>query len=494
MSGQLTLQRRLTRRLIRFQARLEASLGDRWIPPSVALFLAVFLSLSAAARVDGLGAGRDLAGYSQAIWLLAEGKLPEASLFGDGVHVLELHWSFILYPLSIVAKVFDPTDVLVVSQAVALGLAVIPLWLLARNVAALRVGAATALVLAYAFHPATHRLAVDDFHPESLAVPALLSLVYFGAVKKWVPYWLLVIVVLSCRADLGLAVALWGFVLLGDNERRAGLWTLGVGSVWALGLLLVIQPIFGEATVVGGQYGAYGDSLGEVFVTAVSNPIDLLGDLTSRANVSLIVGLLAPVIFLPLLSLRHLIPAIPLATLYLVTDADNTGVFAERSALLLAFVFIAATFALRRLGDRAVSRVFVDVRLLTTVVAAAFLLFVSASPLSPYEKPWGWGETDATDEAVLGIARELDEDIVIRASPSALTPLAERFWLYSLDDDRTPTPLIDLANTRALLILDRDIPEFTDAERAAFATVAQNSGFEVRVDDRDTGVTLYYRP
>lgn len=492
--SELPIQRRLSRRLVRFQARLEASLGDRWIPPIVALTMIGVLAFTSLARIQDLRSGRNLAGYSQAVWLLAEGKLPEASLFGDGVHVLELHWSFILYPLAGLASIFPAAEMLVVTQAVFLGLAVFPLWRLARRIANLRVGAATALVIAYALHPATHRLATNDFHPETIAVPFLLGLAYFGASKRWIPYWLCVVVVLACRADLGLAVALWGFVLLGDGERRVGLWTLGVGSVWALGLLLVVQPLFGEASVFGGQYGAYGDSLAEVLVNAATDPLMLLRDLTSVDNVELIVGLLAPVIFLPLLSLRHLLPAVPLGAIYLVTEADDSGAFAERSALFMAFVFIAAIFALSRLGDMGVDRVFVDVRLLTTVVAAAGLLFISSSPISPYERPWNWGEQNATDEAVLRATDALGPEVAIRASPSALTPLSERFWLYALDESRGPDAAFDLANTRALLIVDRDLPDVTPEQRQAFVDVATNAGFEVRVDDRDNGVTLFFRP
>ncbi len=484
----------MSRRLVRFQARLEASLGDRWIPLIVSVSLIGVLVFTGLARVNSLESGRDLGGYSQAVWLLAEGKIPEASLFGDGVHVLELHWSFILYPLAGLATIFPTAEMLIVTQAVALGMTVFTLWRLARRIANLRVGAATALVMAFALHPATHRLAVNDFHPETMAVPCLVGLAYFGAAKRWVPYWICVVLILACRADLGLAVALWGFVLLGDGERRGGLWTLGVGSVWALGLLLVVQPLFGEASVFGGQYGAYGDSLGEVLVNAVTDPLTLLRDLTSAENVALLVGLLAPVIFLPLLSLRHLLPAVPLGAIYLITDVDDSGAFAERSALLLAFVLIAAVFAVSRLGDMGVDRVFVDVRLLTTIVAAAGLVFISASPISPYERPWTWGDQDPTDLAVLAATEQLPPDIAIRASSSALTPLSGRFWLYALDDSRRPDAAFDLANTRALLVVDRDLPAVTAEERQAFIDVATNAGFEVRIDDRENGVTLYFRP
>ncbi len=96
--SQRPARRSWRRRLIRFQARLEAGAGDRWIPLFLALVLSLVLSLLAIARLDGGGGGTDLAGYTQAVWLLSQGKVPEASLFGDGVHLLALHWSFITLP------------------------------------------------------------------------------------------------------------------------------------------------------------------------------------------------------------------------------------------------------------------------------------------------------------------------------------------------------------------------------------------------------------
>ncbi len=490
----LTMTRRVGRRVIRYQARLEAGTGDRWIPIVVGSLLSTVLTISGLAKLRGLRTGLDLAGYSQAIWLLAQGNTPEASMFGDNVHVLELHWSFILYPLSIFVRLFEAPKVLLVSQAIALGLGVPAIWGLARRVCQLRIGAASALVVAYAFHPVTQRLGTNDFHPEALALPALIGMALFGARKRWFWYWVCILVVLSSRADLGLAVALWGFVVLGDGERRAGLWTLGVGSVWSLGLLLVVQPLVTEASVTGGQYGSYGDSLGEATLTGLRHPLLLLGDLVAEDNVALMVGLLAPVIFLPLLSLRHFLPAIPLGALYLITDVQDSGDFAERSALLLAFVFIAATYAFNHLGQRGVSRVFVDPRVLVTVVSAAVLLSVSQSPLSPYREPWKWSEIDATDQAVLDAVALMDKDVAIRSSVSGLTALSERYWLYPLDGSRPPTPLFDLVNVRALLIVDRDVVQQTEAERQILIERLAVSGYELRVDDRENGVSLFYRP
>lgn len=493
--SELSVQRRTRRRWVQIQARLEAGAGDRVIPLVIAAALTTVLALTSLARLGSFDGGDDLASYTQAVWLLSEGFRPEASLLGDGVHILELHWSFILYPVAGLGLIFPTTKMLVIIQSAALGLTVFPLWWLARRVANLRIAAASALVLAYALHPATHRLAVDDFHPEVLAVPAMLALAYYGASKRWIGYWVCVAIVLACRADLGLAIGLWGFVLLGDGERRAGLWTLGVGLVWSLGLLLVVQPIVGEAVVTGGQYGTYGDSLGEVVLNGARNPLDLLLDLTSRPNVVLVVALFSPVLFLPLLSIRHLLPAVPLTGLFLIAETQGTGAFAERTSLLLAFTFIAAPYALNRLGQLGVQRVFVDGRLLATLAAAAALSFVSASPLSLYDKPWAWGDPDDVEQAILDAAELLPSDVAVRASPSALVSLAERPWLYPLATDREPSVQFDAFDVRAILVVDRDIPERTDERRDEFAArMASLGGFELIVDDQENGVSLFLRP
>lgn len=494
MSG-LPVRRRLQRYVVRYQARLEAGAGDRWLPPAFTVALAVVLMWTALARITSLGTGVDLAGYTQAVWLLGEGTMPQASLFGSDVHLLQLHWSFIMYPLAALGLIFPPAQMLVIVQALALAIAVLPLWRLARVVANLRVGAAAALTLAYALHPATHRLGTEDFHPETLAVPAIIGMAYFGSTKRWVLYWICVAIILACRADLGLAVALWGFVVLGARERTVAVWTLGVGLVWSLGFLLVVAPILGDAGAIPGRFGVTGTSLGEVVLSSARDPVSLVRDLVARENITLVVRLLAPLIFLPLLSLRYLAPATPLAVVYLIADLDPETAFAERGSMLLAFMMIAAAHALNRLGNMGVDRVFLDVRVLTTLAAASVLLFVAQSPISPYEKPWEWNRLDSTDQAILDAIDSLGADVPVRAAPSSLVALAERPWLFAVDPETEPSAVQAAFPdfTQAVLIVEREIPERTDDEREDFDRNMAGQGYQILIDDRANGVALYSR-
>ena len=493
--SRLPVRRRARRQVVRVQSRLESGSSDRWVPVLFAVGLAVSFTVLSVARYRSLDAGSDLAGYAQAVHLLSEGTRPEASLIGEDVHLLELHWSFILYPVAGLTLLLPAAEALLVVQSILLAVAVIPLWFLARRVAKLRFDASLAVVLAYALHPGIHAVAVNDFHPEALALPGLVGLAYFGASKQWTAYWICVAFVLSCRADLGIAVALWGFVLLGDRERRAGLWTLGVGTLWSLGLLLVLQPLVSGGA--RGQYGAYGDSLGAFFGTAVTHPIDFLQDLAALPNVELLVGLLTPLIFLPLLSLRHLLPGLPLGAVYLITDSGDTP-FAERTAMLLGFVFVAGVYALRRLGAPGVDRVFVDARLQMTLIAASLLSFVSVAPTSPYAEPWRWGEANPADESLRRAIDLLEPADAVRASPSALAPLAERPWLHALDTTQQPQVAFAVFRVRAVLIDERLLPDLSDDarrdQRQSFDDAMRQQGYDLRHDDAENGVFLYYRP
>ncbi len=486
------VRRRIERAAIRTQSRLEAGIGDRWIPHLSSLLLAGALIYLSLARIEGLRTGSDLAAYTQSVWLIREGQVPEPSLFGSSVHVLELHWSFVVYPLALLGLLFPVAKMLVVVQSLALGLGIVPLWRLARNVAKLRIGAASAVILAYALHPTTHYLGLEDFHPVSLAIPGLIGMAYFGATERRRWFWFCVFYVLVCRADLGLAVAVWGLIVTAQSDRRVGLWAVGVGLVWSLGFLLVAQPIMGQP----GAKGAYaGQSLGEVLLVTLREPAGVFSNLIAQQNVALLIGLLAPLIFLPLLSLRHLSAGVLVSMLSLVSDVPEQISISERSAVLLAFSFIASTYALRRLGNMGVDRVFIDARLLTALAAAAVLLYSSTSPASPYERPWTWNETNEQEAAVVAAVDRVLPSESVRASPSALTLLAERTWIFELETSTelsvTQTAFPDFLD--AVLLVDSDLPEQTDEQRQSFEEGMQSLGFVLRVDDDQNGVHLYVR-
>src|SRR5207244_1175798 len=81
---------------------------------------------------------------------------------------------------------------------------------IARRIAQLPVVAATVVVAAYGLYPALNNVNLSDFHPEVVAVPALLGAMYFGLTRRWLPYAACVGVVLLTKEDMTLVVASLG--------------------------------------------------------------------------------------------------------------------------------------------------------------------------------------------------------------------------------------------------------------------------------------------
>ena len=107
-----TARRRYDMALLRFQARLESPQVDRLFPWFVAICLWVILALLAIARSKDLGLSSTLGHHLQALYLMESGASPEISELG--VNIFAQHAAFIFFPIAFIARVFPPTETLLV--------------------------------------------------------------------------------------------------------------------------------------------------------------------------------------------------------------------------------------------------------------------------------------------------------------------------------------------------------------------------------------------
>ena len=486
------LRRRIDTVMLRWQARLDAAWADRVLPWVFALVLFVVFAALALARARSLRAGADLGAYTQGAWLIRTGRSADLTITGN--HLLADQVPLAFYILAQLTRVLPTIATLLTAQAAALAVGVVPLWRIARRLAEMRVGASTALVVAYGASPAVNNLNLADFHPAALAVPALIAAVYYGLQKRWVPFALVAAGAVACRADLGLAVAALGLALALAGERRPALIAAAAALGWTLLAVVVVQPLAGRSGLVApGAFNDYGHSFFGVAATMLSHPYRVIGDLFARDNLDVLIVLLAPLLFLPMLAPRYLLPAVPLECLYLIADVAHTGRGgAQYTVALTAFVFAAAAFALGRIGRRSVERVIVDRRILVALVLASLAFFVRYADDSPYDTPWRWGHRDAADEARLDAADLVDEDRAVRASPTLLPIVAERRRVYVLTGTGAPRARDAARGVDAVLVDDRQFPEWSDAAKTAFTTQLESGGFVLIY--RAEGITVFRKP
>ncbi|QXC61993.1 DUF2079 domain-containing protein [Aquihabitans sp. G128] len=491
-----SIRRRWDRFVLQAEGRLDGEAADRLLPwIGAALVFAVLLALDAAA-IRALEGGSGLGPWLQAAWRRQHGGAGHPV---GGLDPASASWSFISEPVLWATRFVPAEAVFSTVQAGAIAAAVVPLWRLAREEARLRVGASLVVITAFALAPTLHRADLSAFHPELIALPALLWAYLQACRGHHKRYAALVLVVLLCRADLGLTVAALGALLATQGQRRKGVITAVVGLAWSIAAVLVLHPKAPDrALTPAGEFVARSVTPLAAFPRLVFHPLFELRELLAEPSVLFLVVVLAPLLFLPLVSPRKLLVAMPCLVLAMIADRAvqrnaqegvlNLSPAAAHIGPATAFVFVALVFALERIGEVSVTRVNVDRRVLLALLAGAVLLFVTEAPSSPYRQPWAWGSRDAVDGARLEAVDRIDPDAAVASSPTTTALVAERADLIELppDPENLTAARIRLVAKRAeVVLLDTSEvdnrtgdPLWTDADRATVLDRFAERGYD----------------
>ena len=489
----------IDRSLLRLQGRVDTPAYDRWLPYGFAILHAGLLIVLVLARHHSLDLGTETAKYAQATWQIGEGLRPDTTLAGG--NVIAEQASLILYPLSVVTSILPRTETLLIVKALALAITIIPLWRLARRHGLLGIGATSAVVFAYSIYSAVHAMNAADFAPAVLAVPALMWAVLAGFDERKRTMTVAVIFVLCCRADLGLAIAGLGVLLLIERRKRVGIIALMLGFGWFLVAIYAIQPALGDPDYAFlAPYAEFGETPMRVVWGIISHPVRFASSVGSLANFQVIVTLLAPVLFLPLTAPRFLMPAVPLYVLFTGADVPVGRLReAAQSVPMTVFVFVATVFALRRTGRILVKRVRVERRVILALLLTALVFFVRDSVTSPYNEPWDWGARDRSDLVrVEAVATLPGLDVPVRASSSFLPLMSERLGVYELDttvdegEDLDIETVLDAAVRDVdWLLFDRDAETLDADSIETFRVRMLARGWQIVLRDDDALIDVY---
>lgn len=490
----ISWRKRLEYRLLRWQARFESALFDRtfpWVAGTVVWGIFILLAL---AKSRELSQTSDLASVMQSVWLIGEGYTPESSLLGQ--NYLASQGGFLIYPIAVLTAIFPTAITLIVLQSAALSFAIVPIWRLSRNIADLRAGTSIVIIAIYGSYSAIHSLNLSGFRLETFAIPAIMSLVLCAYSDKKYKYWFMAAIALLSRADLGLLLAGFGALWLLEGKKKLGYQTIALGLSWSTISILGIQPLYNGGVYphmdAFAQYGT-GNPFAVIWGIVI-NPLTFMNELFSEANFQVGVALLAPLLFLPMVAPRYLVPALPLFALYLTADVptDELAESGQRIPVIVC-MFIALIFALRKTGRIIVQRVNVDRTVIGALLITASVFFISNSVASPYEDPWEWGRRQPVDQARLEVAELMPDDAVIRSAPKLLPLLTERvaLWEFEIPDSYDGQLAEDAVRNVEWFIFDRtevpiawtgvDILDFQSDLKVSerFVQVFNKSGIEV---------------
>lgn len=259
----------------------------------------------------------DLGIFDQVIYLISQGKPPISSFLG--FHIMGDHASWIFYILALFYKIYPDVHWLLAVQAVALAVGALPVWILA-NLAGLNHQKSVAMAAVYLLYPVVFNINLFDFHPEVIALPAILWAILAARLSQPWRFCAAVIVILGCKGVLALTVAAMGlWLLLFERESLSGgkkkvrmaiaLFAIIIGTAWFLIVTQAIIPGF-RGTESGniGRYAYLGSSVLEIAGNLLLKPGLVLGKILSLDTFKYLFLLILPVIWG--LSPRHLTPLV----------------------------------------------------------------------------------------------------------------------------------------------------------------------------------------
>ncbi|ERT08443.1 hypothetical protein M595_1509 [Lyngbya aestuarii BL J] len=331
--------------------------SQNWLPPSPVLSMiagasAIFWICSSLRHWLFQSTGYDLGIYDQVTYLISQGQPPISSILG--FHHLGNHGAWAVYPLGLLYKVYPSVYLLLLLQAIVLALGIWPTWSLAR-LAGLSERLSLAIAAVYILYPVVFNINLFDFHPEVMALPALLAAVLAAKLRQILWFSVAIIWVLGCKAVLSLTILALGFWLLIFEKRRiCGTIALLLGMAWFVVVTQVMIPNFSGREVEGvWRYTYLGNSVLEILVNLILKPYLVLGRLISLSTLDYLYQLFFPVIWwLSPLSLTALVPAIPTILINSLSDVPFQRSLAfQYSIPVLPFLLVAIISSLEHHGS-----------------------------------------------------------------------------------------------------------------------------------------------
>jgi len=380
----------------------------------------------------------DLGNMVQVIDNTAHGRVLEMT-GGDGrqINRMAAHMDPVLALFALPWLLWPDPAMLLVAQAVLVGLAAWPVYRLGRRVFGDAAPAALC-ALAALLYPPLQFAVLDEFHPVTLAIPLLLfAFVYLEEDRRWLALPFLILAAL-CKEEIPLVIAVMGLYFA---LRKRKLWPLLVTAAAGLYFLLVagvVMPHFagGESNAILQRYAGGEESLRGVAVGLLTHPWRVATTLLAPSGLAYLAKLLWPFGFTSLASPLTFLISLPELLVNLLSSKPQQQSIAYHyvageapfviAAMVLGLRRISGRLARGRAGARDGGRRRLQLALAGAVAAVALIATLTTGPLSGARPGWGL-VLEAEHRAVIAEALALVPDGARVSADNALgAHLSER--------------------------------------------------------------------
>ena len=419
-------------------------------------------------EMHALRFGYDPVVYEQPIWNTLHRHVMEQSTYSY-TH-LAFGWDLLLFNFVLLPfyALHPVTITLLLLQTIAAGAGAVAIYLIARDTLPGRRSVALLFALLYLSYLPMQNVNLYEVSPRLFAMTFFLFAFWCMMRNFGIAFWVCIALAIINRSDAALVVAGIGAYGLLTRRRVAFSWLPLIigGGYWALAVFIVI-PAFAHGAQFSylQNYAWLGGSAPAIARTLVTHPVFVLRHVLAPDRWTYVVSLLFALGFLPLLSPRLLIPALPSFLINIFAGPEfryQRDIFHQYPAFIIPWLFIAAIAATARIADgshpllrrlppiRDRVRTLSPARIATTLIVAMLCLSIAQQAYTrPSKTLWFLQQKQDTSRvaALETLLPLIPNDAPLAVTNVAATRVPMRRYLYFFPGDRYYDPRnIDLAD------------------------------------------------
>ena len=459
----------------------------------ISVFIAVFSYLSIQRYRTLHSYYYDLGIMNQVVYNTSQGRFLEMTNqdLKKNVSRFAIHFDPILALFAPFYKIYAGPEVLLIGQALILGLGAWAVFLIAEKVLK-KPFVATVFGISFLLYFAVERAALFDFHAVTLATTFLLFAFYFNLAKKHGPYFIFLVLSLLTKEHIGLVVFMLGLYLFFiKKERKIGIWTAGLGLLFFVATVYFIIPWARG----GGHFAS------RYFVDIVPRLKSIINDGWSYSRM-----LMRPVLY-SLLSPLTLLIALPEWAINVISlNSNQISFYFHYQSVIVAVLYYSLVLGYRNFNS------FVKNKWVRLLVFTLFLFLTYRSaylynPIPSFVRyPAKYDKIDGTKMASISLWKKnlKDEGISVATTPKLAPFFTNRRTYYNFLYD---TAFAEMGLTEQD-VLDTQIDKYTladyviinkaeigDVDRGTlpvkfYQHLRENSGFEMIFSD-DKEIEVY---
>ena len=245
----------------------------------------------------------DFSHWEEILWNVIQSGLPlslsSEFIYAGTENYFSTHFVPLLYLLAAPFKIWPYGETLIIMNYLILASSIIPLWKLSRHLGFDKSMSLIWLVI-FLWNVTFQYIAIYEFEMLRFSIPVFLWILYLLEKRKWILFYVLLIMVLLIREDISLTVLMFGIYLCYYlKDLRHGIPIVIVSTIYFFIVTQLVMPALST-----GEKMAHLNLF--MYFTKLSDPVEFFINIFHPIKLANIFMIFLPLLFFPLFGWRIL--------------------------------------------------------------------------------------------------------------------------------------------------------------------------------------------